>query len=71
MPTITAPTALTIAITITSLRVFLFSGGEVRYDNVIKFEDVPVVTPNGDMLVEHLNVTVEPGMHLLITGPNV
>lgn len=36
----------------------------------IEFKDVPVVSPNGDVLVRKLSFTVRPGDHLLIIGPN-
>lgn len=39
-------------------------------DGLISFQDVPVSTPNGDVLVEHLSMVVERGMNCLITGPN-
>jgi len=39
-------------------------------DGSICLVDVPVVTPNCDIVVPSLSLTVFPGMHLLITGPN-
>ncbi|KAJ1550489.1 hypothetical protein HK096_006666 [Nowakowskiella sp. JEL0078] len=36
----------------------------------IEFHHVPIVSPNGDVLVKDLNFIVKPGMHLLIIGPN-
>lgn len=36
----------------------------------IVFEDVPIVTPNGDMLVDHVSFEIQPGMNLMIVGPN-
>jgi len=36
----------------------------------VQFEDVPIVSPNGDVLVRKLNFSLEPRMHLLIVGPN-
>jgi len=36
----------------------------------IRFEDVPIISPAGDVLVEKLNFEAQPGDHLLITGPN-
>jgi len=36
----------------------------------IEFVDVPIVSPNGDVLVRALSFTVKPGEHLLIVGPN-
>ncbi|TMW58859.1 hypothetical protein Poli38472_007004 [Pythium oligandrum] len=45
--------------------------GEMLYeDHVIQFEDVPLVTPNGDVLVKALNVRVESGMNVVVAGPN-
>ncbi|KAJ3050640.1 hypothetical protein HK097_008379 [Rhizophlyctis rosea] len=39
--------------------------------NGIKFDNVPVATPNGDtLLIRDLTFTIGPGDHLMITGPN-
>lgn len=39
-------------------------------DRSISLRNVPVVTPNCDIVVPSLTLRIEPGMHLLITGPN-
>lgn len=36
----------------------------------IEFIDVPIVSPNGDVLVPKLSFAIKPGHHLLIVGPN-
>jgi ABC-type uncharacterized transport system fused permease/ATPase subunit len=41
----------------------------VRSDN-ISFKDVPILSPNGDVLVPQMSFEIQPGMHLMITGPN-
>lgn len=38
-------------------------------DNII-FKDVPILSPNGDVLVDKMSFEITPGMHLMITGPN-
>lgn len=42
---------------------------EIR-DGIIQFIKTPIVTPNGDVLINELNLTVNPGMNVMITGPN-
>ncbi|KAI8915683.1 ABC transporter transmembrane region 2-domain-containing protein [Gorgonomyces haynaldii] len=44
--------------------------GVIRSSNVIEFEKVPIIAPNGDVLVKELTFHVRPGMHLLVVGPN-
>ncbi|KAI9325924.1 ABC transporter transmembrane region 2-domain-containing protein [Zopfochytrium polystomum] len=44
-------------------------GDFVESEN-IEFKGVPIVSPNGDVLVKDLTFNVNPGMHLLIVGPN-
>nr|ATY74514.1 ATP-binding cassette transporter D subfamily member 2 [Bactrocera dorsalis] len=39
-------------------------------DNIIRFEKVPLVTPNGDVLVKELSFEVKSGMNVLVCGPN-
>ncbi|KAG4076800.1 hypothetical protein HA402_009146 [Bradysia odoriphaga] len=39
-------------------------------DRKISLKSVPIVTPNCDIVVPSLTLDIEPGMHLLITGPN-
>lgn len=36
----------------------------------MKFEGVPILSPNGDVLVKSMSFEIEPGMNLMITGPN-
>lgn len=50
-------------------------GRTVLGQDVVEFSNVPIVTPGagvkgGEELVKGLDVRVEPGEHLLITGPN-
>lgn len=44
--------------------------GQVVDSDEIQFENVPIVTPNGDVLVKSLSFYVKPGQHLLVVGPN-
>lgn len=45
-------------------------GTVIDTDYNIVLEDVPIITPNGDVVVSSLTCKMEAGMHLLITGPN-
>eukprot|EP00282_Hemiselmis_andersenii_P042706 CAMPEP_0172056982 /NCGR_PEP_ID=MMETSP1043-20130122/6094_1 /TAXON_ID=464988 /ORGANISM="Hemiselmis andersenii, Strain CCMP441" /LENGTH=677 /DNA_ID=CAMNT_0012716463 /DNA_START=51 /DNA_END=2079 /DNA_ORIENTATION=- len=45
-------------------------GTKVEVDGLIRFTDVPVVTPNHELLVRSLNMEVRRGMNVLICGPN-
>src|SRR2546423_8205962 len=44
--------------------------GQVVESESIEFTDVPIVSPNGDILVKKLTFSIQPGDHLLIVGPN-
>jgi len=44
--------------------------GAVSEGEDIEFVNVPIVSPNGDVLVRALSFTVKPSDHLLIVGPN-
>jgi ATP-binding cassette subfamily D (ALD) long-chain fatty acid import protein len=44
--------------------------GTIIEGDYIDFKDVPIVSPNGDILVRALSFSVRPGEHLLIVGPN-
>ncbi|KAF9265656.1 hypothetical protein L218DRAFT_1075743 [Marasmius fiardii PR-910] len=44
--------------------------GKVILSEDIEFENVPIVTPNGDILVRSLSFRIKHGQHLLIVGPN-
>lgn len=39
-------------------------------DGSISLMDVPIVTPNCEVIVPRLNIQIRPGDHLIITGPN-
>lgn len=44
--------------------------GEYHLKENIKFENVPIISPNGDVLIDSINFEVKPGMNLFIQGPN-
>lgn len=46
-------------------------GGKiVPRDNIIRFDQVPLVTPNGDVLIKELSFEVKSGVNVLVCGPN-
>ncbi|CAK1356248.1 unnamed protein product [Cercospora beticola] len=44
--------------------------GELEEGDDIKFDNVPIVSPNGDILVKALSFHIKQGDHMLIVGPN-
>jgi len=46
------------------------SGKIIMKDYIIKFDHVPIVTPNGETLIESLNMEVLSGMNVLVSGSN-
>lgn len=46
------------------------SGRIIFQDNIIRFDKVPLVTPNGDILVNELTFEVRSGVNVLVCGPN-
>ncbi|BFZ00189.1 hypothetical protein BsWGS_03228 [Bradybaena similaris] len=46
------------------------SGNIIIKDYIIKFDKVPLVTPNGDVLIEELSFEVSSGKNVLVCGPN-
>lgn len=44
--------------------------GQVIESDIIKFEKVPILSPNGDVLVPEMSFEIRPGQHLMISGPN-
>ncbi|XP_060082720.1 ATP-binding cassette sub-family D member 3-like [Ylistrum balloti] len=46
------------------------TGQIVNQDHLIKFDKVPLVTPNGDVLIKELTFEVRGGMNVLVCGPN-
>lgn len=45
-------------------------GAKINFSDNIIFEDIPILSPNGDELIPKMSFKIEPGMHLLISGPN-
>ena len=39
-------------------------------DDSIVFENVPIVSPNGDILIKAMSFHIKPSDHLLVVGPN-
>lgn len=60
----------------TSLHYLQIQGKVVEGPNHVSFENMPIVAPapgmerGGEELVKNLSLTVKPGDHILITGPN-
>jgi len=46
------------------------AGHILHKDNLIKFDKVPLVTPNGDVLIESMDFEVPSGTNVLVCGPN-
>lgn len=44
--------------------------GKVIESEEIRFDKVPLISPNGDVLIKSMSFNVEPGKHLLVVGPN-
>lgn len=44
--------------------------GKVVQSEDIEFIDVPIISPNGDVLIKALSFSLKPGDHLLVVGPN-
>jgi ATP-binding cassette subfamily D (ALD) long-chain fatty acid import protein len=49
-----------------NLKVDMNKRGNYHPSEELVFKNVPIVTPNGELLVESLDLTIKPGMHTFI-----
>lgn len=45
-------------------------GKIVEVEDYIEFEKLPIVTPNGEKLVNNMEIVINRGMNVVISGPN-
>lgn len=45
-------------------------GEIVDQDGILKMEKVPILAPNGDILIKEIEFEIRSGMHLMVDGPN-
>jgi ATP-binding cassette, subfamily D (ALD), member 3 len=43
-----------------------YTGGVIEENDFIEFQDVPIITPNGEGLIEHINIKVIIQYHIII-----
>ncbi|CAG9862757.1 unnamed protein product [Phyllotreta striolata] len=46
------------------------AGKLIFKNNTIKFHEVPLITPNGDVLIDRISFEITSGMNVLVCGPN-
>lgn len=46
-----------------------YVSGEEKDSDFIEFDEVPIITPNGNILVDRIKFKIEKGQHTLIIGP--
>lgn len=52
-------------------KTFSTSGaGQKKEGSNIVFKDVPIISPNNEVLVDKMSFDIKEGMHVMITGPN-
>ena len=44
--------------------------GPFKQSENLEFVDVPLATPNGDILIPKMNFKITPGQNVMIVGPN-
>ena len=47
-----------------------YVGGSIEEEDFIEFDRVPIITPNGDVLIPEMKFVINQGCHTLISGPN-
>ena len=47
-----------------------YKGGVIHSDDFIEFSEVPIVTPNGELLIQDIHFKIKPGQNTFISGPN-
>jgi ATP-binding cassette subfamily D (ALD) protein 3 len=47
------------------------AGKYIYQDNLIKFDRVPLITPNGDVLIKEISFEIKSGMNVLVCGSRV
>ena len=45
-------------------------GKYIVNDSILKFEKVPILSPNGDILIKEVEFEIHKGDHLMVDGPN-
>ncbi|CAD8074471.1 unnamed protein product [Paramecium sonneborni] len=48
----------------------LDKGQIIQTEDIIEFDNVPIISPNGDTLIKGMSFKITPGMNVIISGPN-